>query len=55
MSNDIFTLYTKEQKKLCGRYGYINAFEKIINISPKNYGIFVMNRKKRMKIFNQGK
>ena len=50
MSNDISTQYTKEQNKICGRFRYYNAtHEKIVNISPKNYGIFVVNKKKRRK------
>lgn len=47
MSDDISTMFTKEQNKTQGRKGY--AFwkrEKVTAISPKKYGEF-KNRRKR--------
>lgn len=50
MSNDISTMYTKEQNKAAGRKGYYNfKKEKNTVISPKSYGIF-REKKKRDKI-----
>ena len=48
MANDIFTQYTKEQNKKCGRYGYLGATrEKISHIEPRDYGMFVLNKKRK--------
>lgn len=48
MSNDISTPYTKYCNKAEGRKGYL-AFksEKETVISPKQYGMFIANRKRR--------
>ena len=47
MSDDISTQYTKYLNKKCGRHGYyMAAREKVDVISPKNYGIFIQNRRK---------
>lgn len=44
---DISTIYTKEQNKFCGRKGYFMfKIEKETNISPKQYGMFIQERKK---------
>ena len=46
MSKDISTCYTKVQNKKCGRLGYYLALrEKVTIISPKDYGIFLQNKK----------
>ena len=47
MSNDISTQYTKEQKKKCGEHVWFN--EKIRDISPADYGMFLASRRKRKK------
>ena len=48
MSKDISTQYTKDQNKKCGRNGYGMAHrEKVINISPSEYGMFLQNRKRK--------
>ena len=46
MSKDISTLYTKEQIKKNGRKGYaLYKREKITDISPKNYGMFLQDKR----------
>ena len=46
LSKDISTLYTKEQNKKNGRKGYaVYKNEKITDISPKNYGMFLQGRR----------
>lgn len=48
MSKDISTQYTKEQNKKCGRNGYFQAHrEKLKDISPAEYGMFLENRKRK--------
>lgn len=48
MSNDISTPYTKNRNKAEGRTSYYRfKREKEIVISPKHYGIFIANRKRR--------
>lgn len=47
MSNDISTMYTREQNKVAGRKGYCNfKKEKNTVISPKNYGMFKQKKKR---------
>ena len=46
MSKDISTLYTREQNKKNGRKGYCMAkTEKITDISPKDYGMFLQGKR----------
>lgn len=48
MSKDISTLYTRERNMKCGRKGYcLYDREKITVISPKNYGMFVSEKRVR--------
>ena len=48
MSNDISSEYTKMKNINDGRKGYgFWKHEKVDIISPKNYGIFKINKKKR--------
>lgn len=48
MSNDISTQYTKEQNNKTGRRGYIAwKLEKETVISPKEYGQFLENKRRR--------
>ena len=50
MSKDISTQYTKEKNSKCGRNGYYAAHrEKVTNISPSEYGMFLTSRKRRNK------
>ena len=43
---DISTIYTKEQNEKCGRKGYYGfKREKEVVISPKDYGVFLQERK----------
>lgn len=50
MSKDISTMFTKEENKLNGRKGYLYfKHEKISDISPREYGMFLQNRKKQNK------
>ena len=50
MSKNISTLYTKERNIKCGRNGYCMAHrEKVTNISPSEYGMFLASRKRRGK------
>lgn len=48
MSNDITTLYTREQNQKTGRkgYGYWKE-EKVSAINPAQYGAFVTTRRKK--------
>lgn len=48
MSKGISTIYTKEKNKNCGRKGY-GAYnrEKIKDITPAEYGMFLQKRKGR--------
>ena len=48
MNKDISTVYTKYKNKNCGRKGYFRfKEEKEDVISPKEYGIFIQERKRR--------
>ena len=48
MSNDIFSMYTKEQNIKHGRHCYgLWKQEKETIIPPNKYGIFLAERKKR--------
>lgn len=48
MIKDIFTEYTKDQNKTCGRKGYFNYdTQKITDIPPNQYGMFLNKRKGR--------
>lgn len=48
MSKDISTIYTRKLNKACGRKGYYRfKEEKETVISPKKYGMFIQERKKR--------
>lgn len=50
MSNDISTMYTKNENMKSGRKGYgLWRYEKETVISPKAYGDFVKQRRKRGK------
>ena len=50
MSKDISTQFTKEKNKKCGRNGYCAAHrEKITDISPSEYGIFLARRIRKVK------
>ena len=50
MSNDISTMYTKDQNKKAGRTGYIGwQTEKEVAISPAAYGDYILQSKKRGK------
>lgn len=50
MSNDISTMYTKDENMKSGRKGYgLWRYEKETVISPKAYGDFVKQRRKRGK------
>lgn len=48
MSNDITTLYTREQNQKTGRkgYGYWKQ-ENVSAISPAQYGMFIVTRRKQ--------
>ncbi len=47
MSKDISSIYTKEKNIKEGRNGYGMAHrEKVVNISPKHYGAFLLERKR---------
>ena len=48
MSNDISTPYTKKQNQEKGRKGYfLYKREKETVISPKDYGMFLQERRRR--------
>lgn len=48
MSNDISTPYTKKRNQEEGRKGYCGfKYEKVTVISPKNYGMFLQEKRKR--------
>lgn len=50
MSKDISTQYTKEENKKNGRRGYIGwKSEKDTVITPRDYGVFIQNQKRRKK------
>lgn len=54
MSNDISTEYTKSKNKEEGRRGYLMWKRKketviIFSTSPKNYGMFLQEKKRRKK------
>lgn len=50
MSNDISTMYSKEQEKSCGRRGYVGwKADKEQNISPRNYGEFINKKRRKSK------
>ena len=50
MSNDIFTMYTKNENQKTGRKGYyIWKREKETSISPSDYGDYILQRRKRGK------
>lgn len=47
MSKDISTMYTKEENKKNGRKGYaVWKTEKETVIGPRDYGMFIQNRRK---------
>lgn len=51
MSKDIFTQFTKLKNKNDGRKGYCDFDrEKVIHISPREYGEFVQRRKCNAKL-----
>lgn len=48
MSNDVTTMYTKDQQQKCGHRGY--AFwktEKITAIRPADYGDYILQKRKK--------
>lgn len=50
MSNDISSEFTKLKNKQDGRKGYYAwKREKISEISPKDYGMFIQKKKKKKK------
>lgn len=50
MSNDISTMYTKDQNQKAGRKGYAGwQVEKEIAISPAAYGDYILQNRKRGK------
>lgn len=50
MSNDISTMYTKEQNQKTGRKGYCMATrEKETDIRPDKYGDYILNQHKKNK------
>lgn len=50
MSNDISTMYTKDENKKAGRRGYVGwQSEKETSIRPSDYGEYILQRKKRGK------
>lgn len=50
MSNDISTMYTKEQNKQNGRRGWIGwCAEKETCIEPSKYGEYILKHRKRGK------
>ena len=50
MSNDILTMYTKEENQKNGRKGYCLATrEKETSISPDKYGSYILNHRKKKK------
>lgn len=46
MSNDISTMFTKEQNRISGRNGWVkwNKIEK--NITPDRYGGYILNHRR---------
>ena len=50
MSNDISTMYTKDQNKKSGRRGWVGwKSEKETSISPADYGSYILDKRKRGK------
>ena len=50
MSNDISTMYTKDQNQKTGRRGYVGwKSEKETSIRPSDYGDYILQRRKRGK------
>ena len=50
MSNDISTMYTKDENKKAGRRGYVGwQSEKETSIRPSDYREYILQRKKRGK------
>ena len=50
MSDDISTMYAKEQNQKTGRKGYVGwQSEKEISISPADYGAFLFLKKSNKK------
>lgn len=50
MSNDISSIYTKDQNKKAGRRGYsLWKDEKVTIIPPAAYGDYILQNKKRGK------
>lgn len=48
MSDDIFTMYTKDQNRKTGRKGYYDwKSEKETVISPAAYGDYILQHRKR--------
>ena len=50
MSNDISTQFTKEKNNKRGRHGVGGwKYEKVTQISPKDYGMFIQGKRKKKK------
>ena len=50
MSVDISSQYTRERNKKCGRRGYVLwKREKENEISPRDYGMFLQNKRRKRK------
>ena len=50
MSNDIFTMYTKDKNQKTGRKGYgMWKHEKETSIKPSYYGNYILQRRRRHK------
>ena len=50
MSNDISTQFTKEKNNKRGRHGFGGwKYEKVTQISPKDYGMFIQGKRKKKK------
>lgn len=50
MSNDISTMYTKDQNQKSGRKGYVGwQAEKETVINPAEYGSYILQHRKRGK------
>ena len=50
MSNDISTMYTKNENQKAGRKGYCMwKREKQMSIRPSDYGDYILQRRKRGK------
>lgn len=50
MSDDISTQFTKEKNNKRGRHGVGGwKYEKVTQISPKDYGMFIQGKRKKKK------